>query len=115
MTNRSISRDSLALGNSLDCTIPTLRSAALAHIESVILAGGADYGGIRGTAAQLGVSLSTYQRWIALAPELRAVYERMASESKIAKATARAKTADDAPKAPRGKPGRPRGKARVMR
>lgn len=86
--NRTVSSDAIALGNSLQCTIKPLRAAAIAHIGDYIVEG---EGMTTKIPALLEISLSTYQKWLALSPELYLIHER--ESGKVAATKAKAKKA----------------------
>lgn len=69
--DRAIPHDSIALRHAFDCSIPALRKAALEHVRAVVKDQG---GSTKAIAAELGISVSTWWRWVQAIPELRAVH-----------------------------------------
>jgi hypothetical protein len=69
--DRVLSRDGLALRYALDCGIDTLRVAALAHIRHAIET---EHGASTKIAARIGVSNSTYQRWLESIPDIASAH-----------------------------------------
>lgn len=78
MPNRTISHDSRALGESLLCSYPVLRAAALDIVLRAIKAHGGQVGAI---CEALGIGSSTYTSWRERVPEIAAAHDALRPES----------------------------------
>lgn len=66
--NRTIPHDSLALRYAFDSSVPGLRKAAIDHVKDVVKS---NEGSTKHIAEELGISVSTWWRWVQAVPELQ--------------------------------------------
>ena len=69
--------DKRAIRHSLECSIPTLKRAALDHVKAVVR--GLDT--VAAITERLGISRSTWWEWVQASPELRKLADAQRDES----------------------------------
>lgn len=69
--NRTISHDALALRHAVQCSIPSLRKAAIDHVRQVIREEG---GIVAAIAERFGIARSTWWEWVQAVPEIQKSY-----------------------------------------